>query len=93
MRFPCRPQNDSPLAQNKMAWFGTGLRALVYLKRISDSLERIAAFTDAQMPQVPKLSRRTATPAGEIYKPSVKDWNARYREENPGYNPDEEVEP
>lgn len=59
------------------------LRSLVYLKRISDALERIAAFTDAQMPTAPKRSKRTLLPEAEVLKPTVKDWNEGWRERNP----------
>lgn len=65
-----------------MAWFN-GLRAIVYLKRISESLDRIATFTDANMPQVPKRSKRGWTPSAEVFKPQVKEWNERYWEEHP----------
>lgn len=65
-----------------MGWF-SGMRVVVYLKRISEALERIAAFTDAQMPAVPKRSKRVASPVGEIYKPTISDFNERWREENP----------
>lgn len=60
-----------------------GLRAVVYLKRMSDSLERIAAFTDAQMPTAPKRSKRTMLPEAEVLRPSVKDWNDGWRDRNP----------
>lgn len=65
-----------------MAWF-RGLRVIVYLKRISQALERIATFTDAQMPSVPKRSRRSLFPDAEVMKPTTKDWNQRWREEHP----------
>lgn len=64
-----------------MAWF-SGLRAIVYLKRISESLARIAEFTDAQMPNAPKRSRRSNFPSAEVIKPTVSEWNEGYRERN-----------
>lgn len=64
----------------------SGLRAVVYLKRISESLARIADFTDAQMVNAPKRSKRGRNPEAEVYKPTIKDWNDRWREDNPdGY--------
>lgn len=60
-----------------------GLRAVVYLKRMSDALERIAAFTDAQMPTAPKRSRRNNSPEAEVLKPTVKEWNEGWRERYP----------
>jgi hypothetical protein len=65
-----------------MAWF-TGLRAIVYLKRMAQALERIAEFTDAQMPTAPKRSKRGRTPEAEVYRPTVKEWNEAWRQENP----------
>lgn len=67
-----------------------GLRAVVYLKRISESLERIADCAEIMAPPRPKLSRRVSDPVGEIFKPTVSDMNKRYREENPGFTPPEE---
>ena len=74
-----------------MAWFQS-LRALVYLKRISNSLERIALFTDSQLPNMPKRSRRVENPAGEIFRPTVKEWNADWRERNADILADGKVE-
>jgi hypothetical protein len=65
-----------------MAWFA-GLRVVVYLKRIAQALERIADFTDAQMPMVPKRSRRGAIPEAEVLRPTVKEWNEDWRKNNP----------
>jgi hypothetical protein len=65
-----------------MAWF-QGLRAIVYLRRIAEALERVAAYTDSQMPAVPKRSKRGAVPETEVMRPSVKEWNQRWREDNP----------
>lgn len=61
----------------------SGLRAVVYLKRISESLERIAAFADAQMPSAPKRSKRNSNPETEVLRPGVKEWNQSWRERNP----------
>lgn len=68
-----------------MAWFGS-MRAVVYLKRIAIALERIAAFAEYQAPQKPRMSRRgelSSEDKMDLLKPTVKDWNERYREENP----------
>lgn len=64
-----------------MKWFPQ-MRALVYLRSMSRSLERIADFTDAQRGQVPRLSRK-GIPKGEIFKPSLGEWNTRHREDHP----------
>lgn len=64
------------------SWF-TAFRAIVYLKRIAEALERIAAYTDTQMPTLPKRSKKVFDPTGEVFKPSVSDFNAGYRERHP----------
>lgn len=58
------------------------LRSLAYLKRISISLERIADAVEAQTGYKPK-NKRKSEPKAEVYKPTVSDWNQRYREEHP----------
>ncbi len=68
---------------------GVGMRALVYLKRISESLERIASSTEAITPVRPKLSKKTIEPHGEFYRPTVKEFNERFREQNPHLKPDD----
>jgi hypothetical protein len=35
------------------------------------------------MPAVPKRSKRGAVPETEVMRPSVKEWNQRWREDNP----------
>lgn len=58
------------------------LRSLAYLKRIANALERIADGVDAKTGYRPRQKRRS-DPKGEVLKPTVSEWNTRYREEHP----------
>jgi hypothetical protein len=58
------------------------LRGLVYLKRIAESLARIADVAEYQSGMPPKRRSR-GEPRTEVFTPSVADWNARHREEHP----------
>jgi len=65
-----------------MSWF-TGLRSLVYLKRMSDSLERIAHVAEVQSGMKQKYRRPRGGPRTEVYKPTITEWNERHREDHP----------
>lgn len=64
-----------------MSWFPQ-LRAVAYLKRMAMALERIADMADAQRDHLPRKSRR-GEPKTDIYKPTLGEWNERYREDHP----------
>lgn len=74
-----------------MAWWN-GLRALVYLRSISRSLDRIADVAEVQSRNAPKRSRRGREPNAEVIRPTVKDWNEGWRERNVDLIDDNEFE-
>lgn len=63
----------------------SSLRVLVYLKRISIALERLATLEEARLElEYPGWRRKQSKERPRmsyVDRPSVKDWNERYRKE------------